>query len=144
MIFLERPQIINVAQTTYALYRAYEEGKLKDDAEVLIRVIETDKRDLIESITLYTNSQNAIRLRDLCSNDEIQIKIQKIVEGYNYFYERKRGEFDNKYPSLEEKKQALGDNYRERIISNEKAAQALLAFYLDKPAQAKVKRGEYL
>jgi len=137
VIFLERPQIINGAQTTYALYRAYEEGKLKENTEVLIRVIETDDKDLIESITLYTNSQNAIRLRDLCSNDEIQTKIQKIVEGFKYFYERKRGEFDNKYPTKEEKRKVLGDNYRERVISNEKAAQAFLAFYLDKPAQAK-------
>ena len=137
VIFLERPQIINGAQTTYALYKAYEEGNLKDEAEVLIRVIETDDKDLIESITLYTNSQNAIRLRDLCSNDKIQIKIQKTVEGYNYFYERKRGEFDNKYPTKEEKRKVLGNNYQERVISNEKAAQAFLAFYLDKPAQAK-------
>ena len=137
VIFLERPQIINGAQTTYALYRAYEEGKLEDNAEVLIRVIETDDKNLIESITLYTNSQNAIRLRDLCSNDEIQIKIQKIIEGFNYFYERKRGEFENKYPTNKEKKKVLSDNYRERVISNEKAAQAFLAFYLDKPAQAK-------
>jgi len=137
VINLVRPQIINGAQTTYALYRAYEKGKLKDDAEVLIKVIETDTRDLIENITLYTNSQNAIRLRDLCSNDGIQHKIQKIIEGYRYFYERKRGEFDAKYPTKEEKKKVLGENYKEKVLSNEKAAQAFLAFYLDKPAQAK-------
>ena len=137
IIYLERPQIINGAQTAYALYRAYEEDKLKDNAEVLVRVIETNDKNLIESITLYTNSQNAIRLRDLCSNDEIQIKIQRIIGGFNYFYERKRGEFDKEYPTIEEKKKALTDNYRDKVISNEKAAQAFLAFYLDKPAQAK-------
>jgi len=137
VINLVYPQIINGAQTTYALYTAYEEGKLKDDAEVLIRVIETDNKDLTEYITLYTNSQSAIRLRDLCSNDSIQCKIQKIIEGYDYFYERKRGEFDAKYPTKGEKKKVLGENYKENLISNEKAAQAFLAFYLDKPAQAK-------
>ena len=137
VIYLEHPQIINGAQTTYALYRAYEEGNLKENAEVLLRVIETDDKDLTENITLYTNSQNAIRLRDLCSNDEIQIKIQKIWKGFKYFYERKRGGFDNKYPTKDEKKNALGDNYKERVISNEKSAQAFLAFYLDKPAHAK-------
>jgi len=137
VVYLERTQIINGAQTTYALYRAYEEGSLDGNAEVLIRVIETNDKDLIENITLYTNSQNAIRLRDLCSNDPIQIKIQKILNGFGYFYERKRGEFDVVYHTVKEKKKILGEKYSEKIISNEKAAQAFLAFYLDKPSQAK-------
>ena len=142
VINLHEAQIINGAQTTYALYEAYKEGKLKDNVEVLIRVIETDNREFIENVTLYTNSQNAIRLRDLCSNDEIQIKLQKILlDSYKYFYERKRGEFDSLYPTLESKRNLLGVNYKNNIISNENAAQALLAMYLDKPAQAKNEKG---
>lgn len=142
VINLDKAQIINGAQTTYALHEAYKEGKLKDNVEVLIRVIETDNREFIENVTLYTNSQNAIRLRDLCSNDEIQLKLQKILlDSYKYFYERKRGEFDSLYPTLEAKRNLLGVDYKNNIISNENAAQAFLAMYLDKPAQAKSERG---
>ena len=142
VINLVEPQIINGAQTTYALHEAYKEGILSDDIEVLIKVIETKDSGFIENVTLYTNSQNPIRLRDLCSNDVIQINIQRILLGsYRYFYERKRGELDSIYKNRIAKERLLGDNYEERIIINEKASQAYLAFYLDKPAQAKSERG---
>jgi len=138
VINLDNAQIINGAQTTYALYEAYKNGNLKDNVEVLIKAIETDSRDFIESVTLYTNSQNAIRLRDLCSNDEIQFKTQKILlDSYQYFYERKRGEFDSLYPTTEAKRKLLGQDYKVKLINNENAAQSFLAMYLNKPAQAK-------
>ena len=138
IINLRKAQIINGAQTTYALYKAYNEGTLQDNVEIVVRVIEINDIDVVESITLYTNSQNAINLRDLCSNDEIQRKIQRILlDSYGYFYERKRGEFDSLYPTPESKRNLLGGTYRVKVINNENAAQALLAIYLDKPAQAK-------
>ncbi len=142
VINLDDAQIINGAQTTYALYEAYNNGNLKDDVEILVKVIETDDRSFIESVTLYTNSQNAIRLRDLCSNDEIQLKIQKILlDSYRLFYERKRGEFDSLYPTAEAKGKLLGQDYKAKVINNENAAQSFLAMYLNKPAQAKSEKG---
>lgn len=142
VINLDNAQIINGAQTTYALYESYRDGTLKDNVEVLIRVIVTDDRDFIENITLYTNSQNAIRLRDLCSNDEIQRKIQNILLGsYQYFYERKRGGIDSLYPTPQAKRKLLGDYYKVKVINNENSAQSFLAMYLDKPAQAKSEKG---
>ena len=138
VINLDNAQIINGAQTTYALYEAYKNGDLKDDVEVLVKVIETDDRNFIESVTLYTNSQNAIRLRDLCSKDEIQTIIQKILlDSYLYFYERARGEFDSLYPTIDAKRRLLGMDYKVKLINNENAAQSFLAIYLNKPAQAK-------
>ncbi len=142
LINLYDAQIINGAQTTYALYEAYKDGKLNDDVEVLIKAIETDNRNFIENVTLYTNSQNAIRLRDLCSNDEIQLKIQKILlDSYGFFYERKRGEFESLYPTIEAKRKILSQNYKMKIIDNENAAQSFLAMFLNKPAQAKNEKG---
>jgi len=142
VINLDNAQIINGAQTTYALYEAYNNGNLKDDVEILVKVIETDDKSFIESVTLYTNSQNAIRLRDLCSNDEIQLKIQKILlDSYRLFYERKRGEFDSLYPTAEARKKLLGQDYKVKVINNENSAQSFLAMYLNKPAQAKSEKG---
>lgn len=143
VINLKNAQIINGAQTTYALFEAYQNGDLKDNVEVLIKAIEASDKKFIENVTLYTNSQNAIRLRDLLSNLQIQVNIQKILlDSYKYFYERKRGEFDSLYPTLDAKRKLLSDNYKEKLISNENAAQAFLALYLNKPAQAK--REEFL
>jgi hypothetical protein len=142
VINLKNAQVINGAQTTYALYEAYQDGTLRDDVEVIIKAIESNERQFIENVTLYTNSQNAIRLRDLCSNDEIQITVQKVLlDTYRYFYERKRGEIDSLHPMPEEKKKLLGSDYKNRIISNENAAQAFLAIYLNKPAEAKSEKG---
>lgn len=142
VINLLSAQIINGAQSTYALHEAYLNDTLKDDVEVLIKAIESEDKSFIDNVTLYTNSQNAIRLRDLSSNDEIQDKIQKIIlKIYRYFYERKRGEFNSLYPTPGAKKDILGKYYNNKIISNENAAQAYLSFYLNKPAQAKSEKG---
>lgn len=142
VISLDEAQIINGAQTTYALYEAYKNGNLKENVEVLIKAIESNDRDFIESVTLYTNSQNAIRLRDLCSKDEIQTKIQKILlDCYKYFYERARGEFESLCPTIEMKEKLLNKNCTSKIINNENAAQSFLALYLNKPAQAKSEKG---
>jgi hypothetical protein len=142
VIHLDKAQIINGAQTTYALYDAYTSGKLRDDAEVLIKAIQTDDRKLIENVTLYTNSQNAIKLRDLCSNDDVQVILHRILlETYGYFFERKRGELDSEYQTPKSKEELLGTNYKAKVMSNENAAQSILAMFLSKPAQAKSEKG---
>ena len=138
IINLIKAQIINGAQTTYSLYEAYQNGELQPETEVLIRAVETSDKDFMDLVTLYTNSQNAIRLRDLCSNDEVQTKTQKILgDGYTYFYERKRGEFESLYPTNEAKKTTFGSDYESKIISNEKAAQGFSAMFLNTPSEAK-------
>lgn len=142
VINLKRAQIINGAQTTDALYNSFINGELKHDVELLIKVIKTSDQDFVENVTLYTNSQNAINPRDLCSNDNIQNILQNLIGGYSYFYEIKRGEFDSKYPTLEAKRKKLGYNDRARIISNINAAQAYLAMYLNKAAEAKANKGK--
>ncbi|EQD30087.1 hypothetical protein B2A_14295, partial [mine drainage metagenome] len=140
MVHLNYAQIINGAQTTYALHKAYSDNKtpLKPDVEVLVKVIETTDSDLINDITLYVNSQNAIKTRDLQSKDAIQNALQRVLlDSYNYFFERKRGEFQSHYQNVTIRKEKFGETYRQKLINNEKAAQSFLAFYLDKPAEAK-------
>ena len=140
-VTLRKPQIINGAQTTDALSQAFQEGLLKDDVEVLIKAIESGDKSFIENVTLYTNSQNAIKLRDLCSNDEIQKEIQIIIrDSYGYFYERKRGEVEAREAINGKGGKKTRKFSKAKIISNENAAQAFLSFYLDKPAEAKITR----
>lgn len=142
VINLKDAQIINGAQTTCALYEAFQAGELKDNVEVLVKAIESSEKDFIQSVTLYTNFQNPIKLRDLCSNDEIQIKIKKILfDSYRYYYDRKRGEFDSEYPTPEAKRNLLGPQYKTKVVNNENAAQAFLSMYLNKPAQSKNEKG---
>ena len=104
----------------------------------MIKAIESNDKRFVENVTLYTNSQNAIRLRDLCSNDRIQDRIKKVmIDSFGYFYEKKRGEFDSDYPTLEKKRKAFGDDYKDRLVSNENAGQAFLSFLLGRTLATK-------
>jgi len=138
VVSLDGMQIINGAQTTYSLFEASNKNKLNEDVKVLLKVVESTEEEFIDNVTLFTNSQNPVNLRDLCSKDTIQTRIQTALLGARkYFYERKRGEFNALYPTPEMKKGILGPDWKDKIINNERAAQAILSFSLDKPAQAK-------
>lgn len=142
VVTLDQPQIINGAQTTYALHEAFVNSDLKAEVEVLIRAIETNDLVFSENVTLYANSQNAIRLRDLCSNDAMQIEIQRILfDSYGYVYVRRRGELQTRFPTRESCVAALGSDYEAKIVDNELAAQAFLALYLSKPSYSKNEKG---
>jgi hypothetical protein len=141
VVSLERMQIINGAQTTYSLFEVYQKKTLRDDVRVLLKVIESEEPEFIDNVTLYTNSQNPVNLRDLCSRDIVQTRIQTALLGpYKCFYERKRGEFQARYPTIEMKEKILGPQWKNRLINNEKAAQAFLSFFLDKPSHAKASK----
>jgi hypothetical protein len=137
---VNRMQIINGAQTTYSLLEAYNAGKLQDDAKVLVRLIESTDDDFIDSVTLYTNSQNPVSVRDLASLQTNQIRIQNVLKLSGYFYERKRGEFEARYPTEAIRTKEFGSDWKSRVIPNERASQAFLAMFLDKPAQAKTRK----
>lgn len=116
---ITNPQVINGGQTGFALHQIYEEAVKKGDPEtpfrdkeVLVKVItfidsqssqeNSEKLQLIESISKATNQQTNVTEADRRSNDKIQVEIQgRIYEEFGYFYERKRGEFwdglNNKY-----------------------------------------------
>ena len=138
VITLEDPQIINGAQTTHAVHQAYVDGKLSDSVELLVKAAEVLERPFVEQITRYSNAQNAIRLRDLTSNDETQDRLYRsLLDSYSVFYQRKRGEFDMQFPTKESKVERFGKKYQERVLDNEKAGLAYLASYLSRPVEAK-------
>lgn len=140
VIGLRRPQIINGAQTTHALYVALEKGMLQPGTEVLIKAIQSTDGPFLQNVTRFTNSQNPIRARDFLSNDPTQISVQTSLRPFGYFFERKRGEFDSMYRTEDERKTARQEVYTAGIIDNVDAAQAYMALYLDKPSQAKAEK----
>lgn len=106
----KNPQIINGGQTAYTLSRIYEEHPSEADTifegkEVLLKVItlsaaagspetERQKANLIEAISEATNLQTAVITADRYSNEEVNLRLQKILfDSYGLLYERKRGEF---------------------------------------------------
>ena len=93
-IKLDGFSVCNGCQSLSALHK--NQAFLTDDLEVLVRFVRvgTD-RTLQETISERTNSQNAITLRDLSSNDDKQIALQHEFNthfGSRCFYSLRRGD----------------------------------------------------
>lgn len=121
-------QIVNGGQTTNALHEAYAKGLLKDQVNVLIRIIETTDDELLEKITESTNTQTLVNARDLRSNDSIQKKIESHLLPKGYYYEARTNKYKNDKTVLKDKR-----------VDAVKAAQAYYAYNEQKPADAKNK-----
>lgn len=111
--------VVNGAQSLTSLMNA--KSAITQDLKVLVKVVELgDDSELSEKITRNSNNQNAIKARDLKSNNPIQERLKKEVASLrykNYVYEVKRGETNKgKIP-----------------ISNEDAGLALLSMDLGEP-----------
>ncbi|MBN9134274.1 MAG: AIPR family protein [Nitrosospira multiformis] len=118
-------QIVNGCQTIHALHEALKENpECLNETDLLVRIYETKNEQLIGSISEFTNSQNPVASRDLRSNDFTQRKYEADLKNtFKFFYERKKGMFS--------------DLPKQQVIDAEKAAQAVMAFILGKPAEAK-------
>lgn len=93
VLWVERPQVINGQQTTRTLHQTS-----SPKANVLVRVIrirrnpsdDSEYESLVSQIVRATNWQNAIRPSDLCSNDQIQVYLERELRKAGYHYIRKR------------------------------------------------------
>jgi len=115
--------IVNGCQSTLSFYE--NKKYLTDKIKILLRVIQTGKKDrLSQDITYFTNNQNAISLKDLKSNDKIQ---QDLQDEFNQLFSKqilykiKNGEDESSY---------------KRVIDNDFAAQLITSFYLKEPYTA--------
>lgn len=157
-IRVERPQIINGAQTVDSIYTAFSkrfaklkrihkdinQAKLKaleefKDLKVMFRIIQThrDESDFEMNVIKCNNTQNAVQIRDFYSNNPEQIELQKKFASLGLFYEIKRGERNfikkNKHNRLEKR---LSDfEYNKENIDIEKLASLLRAYHLEPSAK---------
>lgn len=126
-ITLKNFQIVNGGQTIHALRNAFDEDQSGfEDITILCRVYQTNNNDFKSKISEYTNSQNPVKDRDIRSIDLVQIKLGEDFKQLGYFYERKRGQYENE------------DKFKR--VDSEKLGQALMAFNLEMPAEAKDKK----
>ena len=123
-------QIINGGQSCRTILDTIKKNPTIDysQAYILVRLYEltgTDVEQLISEVTLATNSQNPVDLRDLRANDDIQKKLILSVEELGYSYVPKRDISAN------------GD-----IIPSSVAAEAIFATWRKRPHQAKFMQSE--
>lgn len=92
---LENIQVINGGQTCKTIQQTLaeiESSELTQFSEVfvLLRLYELEEDDdhLVKEITFATNSQNPVDLRDLRSNDALQVQLELGVADLGYEYKR--------------------------------------------------------
>jgi hypothetical protein len=128
IITVENVQVVNGGQTLHALFEAFATDATKiEPIELLCRVYETADRTLSSRIAERTNSQSPVDTRDIHSNDEEQINLEREFKTHNLFYERKKAQFADR---------PIADR-----IDSEKCGQVYLAFYEDMPLEAKNRKG---
>ena len=127
-IRLENPQVVNGCQTVMSI--AKYDGEL--DGEVMVRVIESTDHEFVNFLTLYQNSSNPVRNRDLRSNDPVQIRLKHELRRRGYYYEIKRGE---EYEKMATAYPALRTEFLGNVVNNEVVAK-LLATVRINPATA--------
>lgn len=129
IVKINKLQIINGGQTCKTIHQILRDNPNLDFSQVylLVRLYEVnDDEGLIQDITYATNSQNPVDFRDLKSNDERQLLLEKSAEELGYFYKRKR---DN----------LLSAN----VIPSTVAAEAVFAVWRERPHLAKYRRNEF-
>lgn len=129
IVKINRLQIINGGQTCKTVHQTIKEHPDIDYSQVylLVRLYEVnDDEGIIQDITYATNSQNPVDFRDLKSNDQWQILLEKGTNDLGYIYKRKR---DN----------VLSTN----VIPSTVAAEAVFAVWREKPHLAKYRRNEF-
>lgn len=130
IIKVEDMQIINGGQTCKTIQETINNNPDIDYSQVyvLLRLYEVypyNDDDVITDITIATNSQNPVDLRDLKANEELQRKLEMSVKGLGFTYKRKRE----------------GVSSTDAIPSSV-AAEAVCAIWRRKPHVAKYKRNE--
>jgi hypothetical protein len=86
--------VVNGCQSLTTILSCSERVKALPDARVLVRFYEIPQRDLADRISIYTNSQSAVKPRDLRSNDKRVLALKRAYESAypNGYMITKRGE----------------------------------------------------
>lgn len=86
--------VVNGCQSLNTILSCSENVKKRDDSFVLFRFYEIPQRDRADSISTNTNTQSAVKARDLRSNSKQVLKLKKSFEQHypNGFFATKRGE----------------------------------------------------
>jgi AIPR protein len=72
--------VVNGCQSLNTILSCSEAVKKLDDAFILFRFYEIPQRDRADKISIFTNSQSAVKARDLRSNDKRVLAIKKAFE----------------------------------------------------------------
>jgi AIPR protein len=115
--------VVNGCQSLNTILSCSETVKKLDDAFILFRFYEIPQRDRADKISIFTNSQSAVKARDLRSNDKRVLAIKKAYE-LKYpagFFITKRGQT------------APPEKDKDQVVDLSNFAKNLIAWYSQRP-----------
>jgi hypothetical protein len=115
--------VVNGCQSLNTILSCSETVKKLDDAFILFRFYEIPQRDRADKISIFTNSQSAVRARDLRSNDKRVLAIKKAFE-LKYptgFFITKRGQT------------APSEKNKDQVVELSNFAKNLIAWHSQRP-----------
>lgn len=94
-LILTNPQIVNGLQTSFSIFQYFSEDS-SDSRSVLVKVIVTSDKVIVDSIIASTNYQNSVAPGLLRATDDIQRDIESYFLNKGYFYDRRKNYYRNR------------------------------------------------
>ncbi|WP_350455617.1 AIPR family protein [Macellibacteroides fermentans] len=91
---IDNVQIVNGLQTSYCIYNAYENIN-NDERAVLVKVIISTDKEIIDEIIESTNYQNVVAPGLLRANEDLQRNIEIFFLSKGYYYDRRKNYYKN-------------------------------------------------
>lgn len=132
-ITITKPEIVNGLQTSHEVFEVFRNNPdRKDKRSILLRVIVAPEERSRNEIIKATNSQTLVNRVSLRATDRLHFDIEDRLRLYGLFYDRRKGQYKR------EKKPIA------KIISIRALGQAIMAAYLQRPADARARPGTIL
>ncbi len=89
-------QIVNGLQTTESIYRHFRTGGCATgDRSLLVKIVVSKDVKHRDRIIQATNNQNVVETAGLRASDKVQRDIEEFLEGYGWYYERRKNYYKN-------------------------------------------------
>ncbi len=94
LLSVKELNVVNGCQSLNTIYSCSESAKKCSEAYIMFRFYEIENPDKADKISTSTNSQSAVKARDLRSNDKSVLEMKKTYEQYypGGYFKTKRGE----------------------------------------------------
>ena len=143
LIHLDSPIIVNGAQSSHGILDVSKKRKSLD-AETQLKIIKTDDEEHQKNITRFSNSQNAVKGKDLVALEDFWKSISFQMETRTkYFFEYQSGSWDYRLDAGDRAKfqgneifnQYLPENHKKKLASKD-AIQTYVAYFKQNPSGA--------
>lgn len=136
---INQSQVVNGGQTVRVLFAAMQDGQLRDDVRVVVRVITSHgDKGFANKVAVNLNNQNRMATGFLKSTDPRVVQLANNLTSMGWYLERRANEV--KGLSEDERKEIenrIGNTLEDRVLKLKESTQAYVATFMRLPELAK-------